>query len=160
MTAGSDVLQRVTAFYTDYNIALDDLAFDDWLALFAEDCTYRIVPRENYEADLPLSTLRCDSKGMLRDRVKGIEQTMMYAPRNCRRFISSIRTTETGKDASQLSVRSSFLCVQTLVDEPSEVAFCGVAHDRLQIDAGQLQIIERICVLDTEMIPNSLIYPL
>ncbi|MBX2884972.1 MAG: aromatic-ring-hydroxylating dioxygenase subunit beta [Granulosicoccus sp.] len=154
----SDLQRRVEALYTNYNISLDDLALDNWVNLFAENCLYRIVSRENWEAELPLSTMMCDSKGMLVDRVKGIQQTMMFAPRYCRRFISSLQITEITHDS--ISTRSSFLCIQTLNDEPSEVAFCGAAHDRLVEIEGELRIRQRVCVLDTEMIPNSLIYPL
>jgi len=150
--------QRVVQFYSRYNIALDDLALEQWSEMFAEQCLYRIVARENWEADMPLSTMHCSSKGMLRDRVKGIRQTMMYAPRTCRRFISSILITDHSADAIQ--VRSSFVCIQTLVDEPSEVAFCGVAFDRFIDQHDELLLSERVCVLDTEMIPNSLIFPL
>jgi len=101
--------QRVVQFYSRYNIALDDLALEQWSEMFAEQCLYRIVARENWEADLPLSTMHCSSKGMLRDRVKGIRQTMIYAPRTCRRFISSILITDHSADAIQ--VRSSFVCI-------------------------------------------------
>lgn len=153
-----DLRLQVADFYTAYNIALDDLKLDDWVEMFSEECLYRIVPRENFEADLPLSTMRCSSKGMLADRVKGIQQTMMYAPRTCRRYLSSLQITSPGDQG--LAVRSSFLCVQTLVDEPTTIAFAGVAYDRLEIGDKGLLLNERVCVLDTEMIPNSLIYPL
>ncbi len=154
----ADLQRSVEAFYTKYNIALDDLALDSWVDMFDEVCLYRIVSRENWEAKLPLSTMMCDSKGMLADRVKGIQQTMMFAPRYCRRFISSLQIEDPVSDL--ISARSSFLCVQTLNDQPSEVAFCGVAHDMLVQEKAELKIRSRICVLDTEMIPNSLIYPL
>ena len=53
----------------EYAACLDDCRLNDWLDLFVEDCLYRIVPRENYAANLPLSLVLCDSKDMLRDRV-------------------------------------------------------------------------------------------
>ncbi len=149
---------RIEDFYTAYNIALDDLDLERWVEMFDDPCDYRIVPRENWEADLPLSTMHCESKGMLVDRVKGIRQTMMFAPRYCRRFISSIQVEEQNKNIAK--VRSNFLCVQTLVDQPSEVAFCGLANDTLVFGIEKVLLRQRTCILDTEMIPNSLIYPL
>lgn len=153
-----DILRRAQDFYTAYNIALDDLELERWVTMFDQDCYYRIVPRENWQANLPLSTVECTTRGMLADRVKGIRKTMMFAPRSCRRFISSLQVGEA--EDGVVTARSSFLCVQTLVDQPSEVAFCGVAHDHLVISGSEPRLRSRICVLDTEMIPNSLIYPL
>ena len=37
----------VLALLADYGGFLDEGRFDDWLALFAEDCVYRVIPREN-----------------------------------------------------------------------------------------------------------------
>lgn len=44
-------------FYDDYYIALDDVRLDDWPAFFTEDCLYRVIPRENFEAGYTLSTI-------------------------------------------------------------------------------------------------------
>jgi salicylate 5-hydroxylase small subunit len=145
-------------FYARYIIALDDLDLEAWPMFFEETCVYRVTTKENWDAGRPLSTIRCESRGMLKDRVVGLRQTMMYAPRYCRRFQSALQITNA--DGTTVSTRSNFLCVHTLVDEPSEVAFCGVAFDKISIATSEFKFIERICVLDTEMISNSLIYPL
>lgn len=145
-------------FYTRYNIALDDLNLEAWPAFFEDICLYRVTAKENWDARKPLSSIRCESKGMLNDRVQGLRRTMMYAPRYCRRFQSALQITAINEGT--IEARSNFLCVQTLVDEPSEVAFCGVAFDKISIKNGEPKFIERICILDTEMISNSLIYPL
>ena len=69
---------------------------------------------------------------MLRDRVAGIRQTMMYAPRYYRRFISSVLIDDQ-HSADSITARANFLVIETLVDEPSRVAFCGVSHDKLRL---------------------------
>lgn len=144
--------------YTRYAVALDDLDLEAWPAFFEETCVYRVTTKENWDADRPLSTILCESRGMLKDRVVGLRQTMMYAPRYCRRFQSALQIT--GMEGATIRTRSNFLCVHTLVDEPSEVAFCGVAFDKISLATSEPRFIERVCVLDTEMISNSLIYPL
>lgn len=144
--------------YTRYNIALDDLNLEAWPEFFEDNCLYKVTAKENWDAGKPLSTIRCESKGMLKDRVLGLRRTMMYAPRYCRRFQSALQINSVHNGI--IEARSNFLCVQTLVDEPSEVAFCGVAFDKISIKNKEPKFIERVCVLDTEMISNSLIYPL
>jgi salicylate 5-hydroxylase small subunit len=49
--------------------------------------------------------------------------------------------------------------VQTLIDQQPAIVLCGVCHDLLVEQDGQLRFRERIVVFDNEMIANSLIYP-
>jgi 3-phenylpropionate/cinnamic acid dioxygenase small subunit len=147
------------AFYDAYFETLDDGRLQEWPDYFAEDCLYQIIPRENYEAGHKLCTMQADSKGMLVDRVYGIHNTQVFAPRYCRRFYSGLRVTNAND--RELEVRQNVLVIQTLLDKPSEVLGCGVGRDRLVWNAlRQLKFIERTVVLDSEMVPNSFIYPL
>jgi salicylate 5-hydroxylase small subunit len=145
------------AFYDAYFEALDDGRLDEWPNFFVDDCLYQIIPRENYEAGQKLCTIQADSKGMLVDRARGI-RSQVFAPRYCRRFYSGLRVT--GATDRQLEVRQNVVVMQTLVDKPSEILGCGVGRDRLIVDAeGQLRFLERTLVLDSEMVPNSFVYP-
>lgn len=49
--------------------------------------------------------------------------------------------------------------VQTLLDKQSDIVLCGACHDLVVQDEGRLRLKERIVVFDSEMVPNSLIYP-
>jgi salicylate 5-hydroxylase small subunit len=51
------------------------------------------------------------------------------------------------------------LVVQTLIDKQSEIVLSAVCHDVAVLDEDRLRLRERIVVFDSEMIPNSLIYP-
>ena len=66
--------------YADYAAAVDAADWDRWVDFFTEDCEYRIQPRENHERGFPLSTLALLSRGMLRDRVYGIRETLFHDP--------------------------------------------------------------------------------
>jgi 3-phenylpropionate/cinnamic acid dioxygenase small subunit len=144
-------------FYDDYYTILDDLRLDEWPPLFTEDCVYRVIPRENYEAGYTLSTIYAESRGMLVDRVMGMTRTQMYAPRYYRRFPGPLRIV--ARDADSVRSRHNLLVVQTLIDKKSEIVLSAVCHDVLVNDEGRNRLRERIVVFDSEMIPNSLIYP-
>ena len=144
-------------FYDDYYTVLDDVRLDEWPALFTEDCVYRVIPRENYEAGYTLSTIYAESRGMLIDRVMGMTRTQMYAPRYYRRFPSPLRIVS--RDGDSVRIRHNLLVVQTLIDKKSEIVLSAVCHDVLVPDSGRNRLRERIVVFDSEMIPNSLIYP-
>jgi 3-phenylpropionate/cinnamic acid dioxygenase small subunit len=144
-------------FYDDYYTVLDDVRLEEWPALFTEDCIYRVIPRENYEAGYTLSTIYAESRGMLVDRVMGLTRTQMYAPRYYRRFPGPLKIVS--RDGDTVRTRHNLLVVQTLIDKKSEIVLSAVCHDVLAPDDGRIRLRERIVVFDSEMIPNSLIYP-
>lgn len=149
--------EAVRDFYDDYYNTLDDVRLDDWPGLFTEDCIYRVIPRENFEAGYTLSTIYAESRGMLIDRVMGVTRTQMYAPRYYRRFPGPIRIVS--RDGDGVRVRHNLLVVQTLIDRQTEIVLSAVCHDCLVSDDDRTRLKERIVVFDSEMIPNSLIYP-
>jgi salicylate 5-hydroxylase small subunit len=150
--------EDVRAFYDAYYESLDDDRIEEWPDFFVEDCLYRIIPRENYEAGQKTCLMQGDSKGMLSDRVRAIRSTQVYAPRYCRRFYSGLKLVN--KTGRELQARHNLLVVHTLVSQPSKILGCGAAHDRLIVgDGGHLKLAERTIVLDTEMIDNTIIYP-
>lgn len=144
-------------FYDEYYTVLDDVRLDEWPALFTEDCVYRVIPRENYEAGYTLSTIYAESRGMLVDRVMGVTRTQMFAPRYYRRFPGPLRIVS--RDGDSVRTRHNLLVVQTLIDKKSEIVLSAVCHDVLVPDCERNRLRERIVVFDSEMIPNSLIYP-
>jgi 3-phenylpropionate/cinnamic acid dioxygenase small subunit len=144
-------------FYDDYYTTLDDVRLDEWPAFFTEDCVYRVIPRENFEAGYTLSTIYAESRGMLIDRVMGVTRTQMYAPRYYRRFPGPLRIVS--RDGDSVRVRHNLLVVQTLIDKKTEIVLSAVCHDVLVPADEKLLLRERIVVFDSEMIPNSLIYP-
>lgn len=144
-------------FYDDYYTVLDDVRLDEWPALFTEDCIYRVIPRENFEAGYTLSTIYAESRGMLIDRVMGVTRTQMFAPRYYRRFPGPLRIVAPEGDG--VRTRHNLLVVQTLIDKRTEIVLSAVCHDVVVPDDGGLRLRERIVVFDSEMIPNSLIYP-
>lgn len=150
--------EDVRAFYDAYFEALDDGRLEEWPDFFAEDCLYRIIPRENYEAGQGFCIMQGDSKGMLMDRVHAIRSTQVYAPRYCRRFYSGLRlVNRTGRE---VEVRQNLLVIHTLVSQFSKILGCGTSRDRLILtEDGHLKFAERTVILDTEMIDNTIIYP-
>jgi 3-phenylpropionate/cinnamic acid dioxygenase small subunit len=144
-------------FYDDYYNTLDDVRLDAWPALFTEHCIYRVIPRENYEAGYTLCTIYAESRGMLIDRVMGLTRTQMYAPRTYRRFPGPLRIVSRTEDS--VRTRHNLLVVQTLIDKQTEIVLAAVCHDVLTEADGQPRLSERVVVFDSEMIPNSLIYP-
>lgn len=149
---------EIEDLYADYAACLDEERFEDWPGFFTDPCLYKIVPRENFERGLPLATWLCESKGYLVDRVTAIRKTAVYAPRYVRRLVSGIRVL--GWTDAVLEVRASYLALETLQDELTRVFNAGQYRDKLVVEDGRLKFREKLCVFDSILVPNSLIYPL
>ena len=144
--------------YAAYAACLDDGALEAWPEFFTDDCRYAIVPRENYDRGLPLAVMRCESRGMLVDRVAALRRASVYAPRALRHLVSGIRIT--AADEAEVRAQANYAVLQTLPDEETRVFNAGRYIDRLVREAGTLKFRERLCVYDSILVPGSLVYPL
>lgn len=149
---------EIDELYAEYLGCLNEERFEAWPDFFTETCLYKIVPRSNFERNLPLATWLCESQGYLRDRVTAIRKTSVYAPRSIRRIVSGIRIIAVEGD--EIEVRADYAAFETLLDELTRVFNVGAYHDRIVRIAGGLKFREKICIFDSELVPNSLIYPL
>lgn len=70
--SGAPSRDALHAFYDAYFETLDEGRLEEWPDFFVEDCLYRIIPRENYEAGQGICVMQGDSKNMLIDRVRAI----------------------------------------------------------------------------------------
>lgn len=149
---------EVADLYSDYVESLDEEQLERWPEFFIDDCLYKIVSRENHERGLPLALMLCESKAMLKDRVLTIRQTQMFAPRAMRHLLSTIRIKSA--DDEGVRVQANYAVLQTLVDEETRLFNVGRYLDLLVRENGGLKFKSKICVYDTLLIPNSLMYPL
>jgi len=155
---------ELDALYADYAAALDERRYDDWVELFADDCQYLLQPRENHDRGLPLATLALEGKGMLRDRVYGITQTLFHAPYYQRHVIGPLRVVgleRSGGAAPQcIDVHANYAVLRTKVQQPSEVFNVGRYVDRLVATDDGWRFQRKRAIFDSELIPNSIIYPI
>jgi salicylate 5-hydroxylase small subunit len=144
--------------YADYAAAVDAGLWDRWIDLFVDDCDYRVQPRENHERGFPLATLALLSKGMLRDRAYGIKETLFHDPYYQRHVVGAplIDKVEDGV----IHAQANYAVFRTKLSQETTVFNVGRYLDRVRITPDGLRFEQRHCIYDTEMIPNSLIYPI
>ena len=150
----------VEDFYARYvEIANDPLRLEDWPELFTEDGQYRVLPQENWQQGWPLALVRAESRGMLKDRVAAAQGINTYTPRVMRHLVSNVRCDRAG--SGRIETKANFAVFETMIDEPSRVFATGVYRDRLIEDTdGLLRLQEHVVVLDNDLVPNSIVYPL
>jgi salicylate 5-hydroxylase small subunit len=149
---------EVDRFNADYAAALDERRFDDWPAFFLEDGRYFVQARENFDRGLPLALMALESQGMMKDRVYGITQTIFHGPYYTRHVVSPARVLSV--DGSRIEAQASYAVFRTRPGDASEVYNVGRYVDQFARTPAGLKLASRRCVYDSEMVLNSLIYPL
>jgi anthranilate 1,2-dioxygenase small subunit len=148
---------EVEDFYAEYSEVIDSGKLERWPEFFVEPCLYRIVSKENHDKGLPLSLMRCESLGMLKDRALASQKLNVYAPRAWRHSITQIRARE---EHERIAVRANFAVFETLQDEHTRVLCAGRYLDTLVRTEAGLRLREKICVYDAALIPGSIVMPL
>jgi salicylate 5-hydroxylase small subunit len=153
-----ETYQHVLALYADYVSVIDSNQWDKWPEFFTDECTYKIQPRENFDRGFPLATLAFESKGMLKDRVYGIAETIFHDPYYQRHVIGAPRLLRVETD--RIDTEVNYAVFRTKPDELPTVFNVGRYLDTIRRTPAGLKFESKICVFDSEMIANSIIYPL
>ena len=153
-----DTWQALVQLQADYAAAVDSGDWELWPTLFTADCLYKLQPRENHERGFPLATLSFDSQASLRDRVYGIKETLFHDPYYQRHVVGAPVIRGVGEDG--IRCESNYAVFRTKLNGLSTVFNVGRYIDRVVPTPAGLKFAERLAIYDSEMIPNSIIYPI
>ena len=139
----------------EYGALIDMAKFDEWLDLFAEECRYQIVPRENFDRGLPAALVFCDSRAALEDRIRALREANKYNIHTDRHVIGLPRILDDG-----LAAEAPFAVYQTDQEGETRLFATGLYRDRLAIVGSRLKIRDKLVLLDTFAVPTLLATPL
>jgi len=139
----------------EYGALIDMAKFDEWLDLFAEECRYQIIPRENFDRGLPAGLVFCDSRAMLEDRIRALREANKYNIHTDRHVVGLPRVFEDG-----LALEAPFAVFQTNQEGETRLFATGLYRDRLEILGQRLKIRDKLVLLDTFAVPSLLATPL
>ncbi len=146
------------ALIETYGRLLDEDRLEDWLDLFAEDCHYEIVSRENRSQNLPLSLMLCDNKDMLRDRIHSLRHANIFNIHTDCHVIGLVRA-EAGQ-GGRLTATAAYSLFQSNQDGETRLFSVGRYHFEI-ISADQGLLIETVTVVvDTGTILTLLATPI
>ena len=148
----------LTQLYARYAQAVSSGEWELWPEFFTEECSYRLQPRENYDRGFPLATLSFESKGMLKDRVYGIRETLFHDPYYQRHVVGTPLVLKA--EADRFECEANYAVFRTKLSELSSVFSVGRYIDVVVRTEQGLKFASRQVIYDSEMIPNSVIYPL
>ena len=150
---------ELNQLYARYARALDAADWEAWPEFFIDHCVYKLQPRENHERGFPLATLAFDSKGMLKDRVDGIRETLFHDPYYQRHVVGAPLVHKVDADG-RIHCEANYAVLRTRLSKESTVFNVGRTLDEVVPTPEGLKFASRLVVYDSEMIPNSLIYPI
>jgi anthranilate 1,2-dioxygenase small subunit len=142
----------------EYGGLLDSGRYDDWLALFAAECRYSVVPRENYDQGLPVALILCDSRGLLEDRIMALREANKYNIHIDRHLIGLPRLV--GERPGTVDIEAPFAVYQTDQEGETRLFATGLYRDQLARTGTLLRIFEKLILLDTFAVPSLLATPL
>jgi len=141
--------------FAEYGALIDASRFDEWLGLFAGECHYRIIPRENFDRGLPAALIFCDSRAMLEDRIRALREANKYNIHTDRHLIGLPRILDDG-----IAAEAPFVVYQTDQEGETRLFATGLYRDRLQLVGSRLKIRDKLVLLDTFAVPTLLATPL
>lgn len=154
-----ETFQALQVLYSEYASAADSGDWELWPTFFTTDCVYKLQPRENHERGFPLATLAFESQAMLRDRVYGIRETLFHDPYYQRHVVGApiVRSID---EQGRWHCEANYAVFRTKLDGASRVFNVGRYLDIVVRTPEGLRFAQRLCIYDSEMIPNSIIYPI
>jgi salicylate 5-hydroxylase small subunit len=141
-----------------YAATLDERRFDEWPGFFLPEGVYRVQARENFDRGLPLALIALESQGMMKDRVYGVTQTIYHGPYYTRHVLSPAQVL--GEERGLVRAQTHYAVFRTRPGDASEVYNVGRYLDEIVRTPAGLRFGSRQCVYDSEMVLNSLIYPI
>jgi len=151
-------IMALTALMAEYAMLIDEDKLEDWVELFAEDCDYRIVTRENIEQGLPNVLMWCDNKNMLRDRVESYRNVNEYNPHYDRHILGPLRIT--GFEGNLWHFDVSYSLFQTTLEGESRLFSVGRYSVEARMDTDSAKLTRVAVVADTGLVPSLLATPI
>lgn len=138
-----------------YQAALiDQDRLEEWLDLFTPNAAYRIVPRENWDAGLPLALIDCAGSLMIRDRINALRKANEFNFHVSAHILSLPCIARS--DDGVAKVETPFVVYQSYPEGDTRLFAVGRYVD--QVAAGQFH--SKTVILDSFNVPTLLARPI
>jgi 3-phenylpropionate/cinnamic acid dioxygenase small subunit len=154
----SDLRVALQEFYFRYAECLDGGRLEQWPEFFLDACAYRLTTRRALRLGPDEDLVSLKTKTTLRDRIAAIGQSEDYEPHTQRHFISNFRVQVSGTD--EVRVQANVQILRTYPGRATEFLAAGQYSDRVAAAGGRFNFREKLCVLDADVAPADLVYPI
>jgi len=157
----ADVIFSIENLNRDYICALDKLDMNKWLACFNKQGTYTLISNENERNGLPIAFMLDDCYERLQDRVTQVvdiqeDSTEHYQTRHMTQLTN---ITDLGDNQYKVDFNFTTFYTQDLI-EKTNLLGAGRYEDIILVENGKASFIQRKAVLDTNVLPRYVAYPI
>ncbi|MGB1742540.1 MAG: aromatic-ring-hydroxylating dioxygenase subunit beta [Cycloclasticus sp.] len=157
----ADVIFSIENLNRDYICALDKLDMNKWLACFNKQGTYTLISNENERNGLPIAFMLDDCYERLQDRVTQVvdiqeDSTEHYQTRHMTQLTN---ITDLGDNRYKVDFNFTTFYTQDLI-EKTDLLGAGRYEDIILVENGKASFIQRKAVLDTNVLPRYVAYPI
>ena len=146
---------ELNAIHTEW---IDDDRLEEWPELFADDCIYKVIARENHERNLSLSAIFCDSKGMLVDRIISLRKANIFPVHSYRHILGPTRIVS--EHELKVTAQTNYAVFMTRADGHTEIYNAGKYIDEIDCSGGHPLFISKVAVFDTNVIDTMMVRPI
>lgn len=158
LASDAELRGRIEDLLNDCAHAIDDGEFERWPEFFAEDASYKVITRENFDAGLPMGIMYCEGRGMMSDRVMALRTANIYEPHTYCHIHGRTRLVDC--DETGVHARTNFTVIRTMQDGRMEIYAAGKYVDILADDGGRLLLRDRQVVLESRRVDILLVFPI
>jgi anthranilate 1,2-dioxygenase small subunit len=150
--------EKLQDLVVEYGLLIDEDKLEEWVDLFADDASYKIVTRENVEQGLPQILVWAKSKNMLRDRVDSYRHVNEYNLHWDRHVIGAPRLRENADGTWR--IEASYSLFQTDLEGVSRLFSVGRYEMAARVLGERVVLAAVTVVADTAAIPTLLATPI
>lgn len=153
---------RLQQLATEHNALhaelIDDDRLEEWTDLFVADCTYSVIARENFDRNLTLAAMFCDSRGMLVDRVVSLRKANIFPIHNYRHILGPTRIVS--NVGAIVRTQTNYTVLMTRTDGHTTIYNSGKYIDEVDCRSDHVLFISKVAVFDTNLIDTMMVRPI
>ncbi len=149
---------RVEELLREYAACIDDGRYEEWPAMFTEECRYLIIPRESHEQGYVSGFYLCESRGMLKDRILCLRETAIYESQQYRHLIGGTRVLESSSAGCR--AETPFAVIRTTQDGAMSLFAAGKYVDDVVFEGDKALFREKLVLTDSTRIDILIAAPL
>ena len=148
----------VQEFYSRYAECLEGGRLIHWPEFFTDACVYRVTTRRNYRLRLEEDLITLTGITALRDHIAAVGRSEDFEPHLQRLYIGNFRIQASSDE--ELHVQANFQVLRTFPERRTELFVSGSYLDRITVIRRRPYISEKLCLLDSDVPPDSLDLPI
>jgi anthranilate 1,2-dioxygenase small subunit len=150
--------ERAAELNALYAELIDDDRLEEWPHLFVSNCNYTVIARENFERNLDLAAIFCDSRGMLVDRIVSLRRANIFPVHHYRHILGPCRVVSATEALAK--VQTNYAVLMTRTDGRTTVYSSGKYIDEIDFAGERPLFRSKIAVFDTNLIDTMMVRPI